>query len=185
MIPASARSSSSARRLLARESSFSPDGCAAVAYAARCGRRLPTEAEWEYASRGGLAGRRFPWGDEPGDCNIFRGDFPNAPADTVGTVAAHAGKPNAFGLHNTVGNVWEWCADRFSPRYYGGSPRDDPRGPASGRERVMRGGSYLCHDSYCRRYRVAARTGNTPGSSSGNVGFRCAIDCAPDAEFSP
>jgi formylglycine-generating enzyme required for sulfatase activity len=149
----------------------------AAAYAAWSGKRLPTEAEWEYAARGGLEGRRFPWGDEPDECNIFRGGFPNDPAALVGTQAAHTGAPNAFGLHHTVGNVWEWCADWFSPTYYSESPRDDPGGPSSGSERVMRGGSYLCHDSYCRRYRVAARTGNTPDSSSGNVGFRCANDC--------
>jgi sulfatase modifying factor 1 len=151
----------------------------AAAYAAWAGRRLPTEAEWEYAARGGLAGKRFPWGDEPGDCNIFRGTFPDRPQGRVGTVAAAAGPANAYGLRNLVGNVWEWCADWFSARYYEESPRDDPPGPPAGSERVMRGGSYLCHDSYCRRDRVAARTSNTPDSSAGNLGFRCAIDCAP------
>jgi formylglycine-generating enzyme required for sulfatase activity len=157
----------------------------AVAYTAWSGRRLPTEAEWEYAARGGLEGKRFPGGDEPDECNIFHGDFPNHPAVPIGTVAARTGTPNAFGLYHMVGNVWEWCADRFSPTYYTESPRDDPRGPTSGDERVMRGGSYLCHDSYCRRYRVAARTGNTPDSSSGNVGFRCAIDCTAKSRVAP
>jgi len=153
----------------------------AAAYTAWAGKRLPTEAEWEYAARGGLEGKRFPWGDEPAACNIFRGRFPDRPTEVVGTVPAADGTANAFGVRNAVGNVWEWCADWFSAAYYAESPRDDPAGPASGAERVMRGGSYLCHDSYCRRYRVAARTSNTPDASAGNVGFRNAIDCAPTA----
>jgi sulfatase modifying factor 1 len=150
----------------------------AAAYAAWAGARLPTEAEWEYAARGGLAGRRYPCGDELRGCNIFHGSFPDRPSRRVGTVAAGEGEVNGFGLRHAVGNVWEWCADRFSAVYYAVSPVEDPTGPPDGAERVMRGGSYLCHDSYCRRYSVAARTGNTPDSSSGNVGFRCANDCA-------
>jgi len=153
----------------------------AAAFAAWADKRLPVEAEWEYAARGGLEAKRFPWGDELRECNIFRGVFPDRPAARVGTVAAAAGPPNGYGLRNVVGNVWEWCADWFSPTYYAESPRDDPQGPPTGSERVMRGGSYLCEDSYCRRYRVAARTSNTPDSSAGNLGFRCAIDCADTA----
>lgn len=157
----------------------------AAAYAAWAGARLPSEAEWEYAARGGLRGRRYPWGDELRACNIFHGSFPDRPTRRVGTVPAGAGEANGFGLRNVVGNVWEWCADRFSASYYAVSPLENPLGPLDGAERVMRGGSYLCHDSYCGRYRVAGRTGNTPDSSAGNVGFRCANDCADEAVTGP
>jgi formylglycine-generating enzyme len=84
--------------------------------------------------------------------------------------------PNRFGLWNTAGNVWEWCADWFAADYYTRSPTDDPIGPEEGTERVVRGGSFLCHYSYCDRYRVAARSHNTPDSSAANTGFRCAND---------
>jgi formylglycine-generating enzyme required for sulfatase activity len=152
----------------------------ALAYCEWAGRRLPTEAEWEYASRGGLPAARYPWGDELLDSgrwrtNIWQGRFPveNTVEDGWQTTApVRSFQPNGFGLWQTVGNVWEWCSDRYDPNYYARSPRHDPRGPEQGAARVIRGGSYLCHDSYCNRYRNSARSSNTPDSSTGNGGFR-------------
>ena len=154
----------------------------AVAFCAWSGTRLPTEAEWEYAARGGLAQVRFPWGDElePGGehrMNVFQGTFPaqNTEADGfAGTAPVGTFPPNGHGLHEMTGNAWEWTADWFDPGYYARSPRTDPQGPEAGAARVMRGGSYLCHASYCNRYRVDARSSNTPDSSTGNLGFRVA-----------
>ncbi|MDO9456671.1 formylglycine-generating enzyme family protein [Nocardioides sp.] len=144
----------------------------AEAYCDWTGTRLPTEAEWERAARGGLEGALYSWGDEHPDtlrtppCTIWRGDFPvrheDGPA-AVGTTPVKTHRPNGFGLFQASGNVWEWTADPWSLD-----------GEVDEGQRVRRGGSYLCHDSYCNRYRVAARDKNAVDDHTGNIGFRVA-----------
>ena len=155
----------------------------AVAYARWCGGRLPTEAEWEHAARGGLGDMPFPWGDaEPDDaihmpCNIWQGAFPNQNIAADGfahTAPAHSFSPNGYGLYNMVGNVWEWAADPFrikSLKKNVARKMEDMRGL-----KLLKGGSYLCHRSYCYRYRIAARTGNSPDSATPHQGFRMVWD---------
>lgn len=159
----------------------------ASAYCDWAARSLPTEAQWEYAARGGIDGAKYPWGDEEVDeegwrANIWQGDFPRTNTLEDGfltTAPVRSFASNGYGLWQSVGNIWEWCEDWFHPATYrrgtDAAHRTlvaDPTGPSSGQSRILRGGSYLCHISYCNRYRNSARSQNTPDSSMSNAGFR-------------
>jgi formylglycine-generating enzyme required for sulfatase activity len=156
----------------------------ALEYCRWAGKRLPSEAEWEYAARGGLEQKLYPWGDEltPDGrhlCNIWQGEFPVSDLAEDGYSApapVDAFPPNGYGLYTVTGNAWEWCHDWFHPTYHVSATRTNPVGPVEGSTKVMKGGSYLCHKSYCNRYRVAARTSNTPDSATTNISFRCVRD---------
>ena len=155
----------------------------AKAFAKWAGGRLPTEVEWEHAARGGLEDARFPWGDvEPNDhdfqpCNIWQGDFPheNTAADGfVTTSPAQSFQPNGYGLYNMCGNVWEWTAQPFKVRSK--SKQFKAHAKRMLGTKILKGGSFLCHKSYCFRYRIAARTTTTPESTTQHQGFRLVFD---------
>ena len=169
----------------------------AKAYCDWKGGRLPTEAEWEYAARGGLSAKRFAWGDEdpreqPNLCNIWQGPFPILDEGLDGyrgtaPVASYA--PNTFGLYDMAGNVWEWCSDLYSPYSYQGlgstklcympeGPKSsfDPREPYGAKKRVIKGGSYLCHVSYCENYRPSSREAGAEDTGMPHLGFRCVYE---------
>lgn len=155
----------------------------AVAFARWASGRLPTEAEWEHAARGGLGDVPFPWGtEEPTDaglypCNIWQGRFPEANACADGhafTAPAESFSPNGYGLYNAVGNVWEWTADSFRIRSLKRGVK--ARMKAQKGWKLAKGGSFLCHKSYCFRYRIPARIGNSPDSTTTHTGFRVVFD---------
>jgi formylglycine-generating enzyme required for sulfatase activity len=171
----------------------------AVKYAEWAGKRLPTEAEWEYAARGGLQGADFVWGAELNPqgrhmANIWQGRFPhrNSAEDGYATTAPVGSfPPNRYGLYDMAGNVWEWCADWYRPDYFGACPDTNPPGPSDSLDpdepgvskRVQRGGSFLCNEVYCNGYRPSTRMKASPDTALCHSGFRCVISAGSVASL--